>query len=426
MSTGQYSLFQKNSSISALCTPKELINELLSFSLNLNQSTVIQDISISNINTTKFINEYWTKKQRQSNSLHEISYRACFKPELPNFFISRLSCPGDLILDPFGGRGTTIIEANLLQRGGFSNDVNPLSKILAEPRLHPPCFSEISDRLNLIPLTKSKPADIDLSMFYHEDTERELVSLRNYFINRILCNSFDNVDAWLRMVATNRLTGHSSGFFSVYTLPPNQAASQANQVKINNKRNQKPVYRDVKDIILKKSKSLLRNVSSSLLANLITNSKNIKFTSNSADRLSDVNSNSIQLTVTSPPFLDIVNYRDDNWLRCWFNDVDTKAVDNKLSIFTSVEKWSSFMSEVFLELFRVTKPGGWVAFEVGEVRKGKIKLDEYIVPEGVKAGFNIVGVMVNQQDFTKTSNIWGVNNNSGGTNTNRIVIFYKE
>mgnify|MGYP000160800235 CR=1 FL=1 len=41
--------------------------------------------------------------------------------------------------------------------------------------------------------------------------------------------SLDTVDAWIRMVAVNRLTGHSPGFFSVYTLPPNQAASPESQ-----------------------------------------------------------------------------------------------------------------------------------------------------------------------------------------------------
>src|SRR5258708_15158534 len=34
-----------------------------------------------------FVNEFWTAKQRQAHSLHEVSYRACFKPQLPRFFI---------------------------------------------------------------------------------------------------------------------------------------------------------------------------------------------------------------------------------------------------------------------------------------------------------------------------------------------------
>jgi hypothetical protein len=36
-----------------------------------------------------------------------------------------------------------------------------------------------------------------------------------------------------------------------------------------------------------------------------------------------------------------------------------------------------------------------------------------------------LGIVINEQIFTKTSNIWGVNNNNKGTNTNRIVIFQK-
>src|SRR5690349_21665769 len=48
-----------------------------------------------------FVNEFWTSKQRAANNLHEISYRACFKPQLPRFFIDRLTCPGELVYDPF-------------------------------------------------------------------------------------------------------------------------------------------------------------------------------------------------------------------------------------------------------------------------------------------------------------------------------------
>ena len=63
-----------------------------------------------------FANEFWTSKQRAAHSLHEISYRACFKPQLPRFFITRLTDPGDLVFDPFMGRGTTPLEAAFLGR----------------------------------------------------------------------------------------------------------------------------------------------------------------------------------------------------------------------------------------------------------------------------------------------------------------------
>src|SRR5687768_4765769 len=54
--------------------------------------------------TPAYVNEFWTSKQRAANSLHEVSYRACFKPQLPRFFIERLTKPGDIVYDPFMGR----------------------------------------------------------------------------------------------------------------------------------------------------------------------------------------------------------------------------------------------------------------------------------------------------------------------------------
>jgi hypothetical protein len=57
-----------------------------------------------------FVNSFWTSGQRQAHSLHEISYRACFKPQLPDFFITRLTAPGETVYDPFSGRGTTALQ----------------------------------------------------------------------------------------------------------------------------------------------------------------------------------------------------------------------------------------------------------------------------------------------------------------------------
>ena len=87
--------------------------------------------------------------------------------------------------------------------------------------------------------------------------------------------------------------------------------------------------------------------------------------------------------------------------------------------------WSAAMQEVFAELYRVTRPEGWLAFEVGEVRRGAIRLEEVIAPVGMGVGFECHAVLINAQHFTKTANIWGISNNRLGTNTNRIVIFRK-
>jgi hypothetical protein len=374
---------------------------------------------------TYYINEFWTARQRQASSIHEISYRACFKAQLPRFFIDLLTEPGDLVYDPFSGRGTTIIEAALMGRRVIANDVNPLSSILSKPRLSIPEAALVKKRLEEIHFTKELQAELDLSMFYHPETLAEIVSIKNYLARRKTDGVEDNLDLWLRMVATNRLSGHSSGFFSVYTLPPNQAVSAASQEKINQKRKQSPPYRNVRKLIERKTLSLLRNLAPPAVANLNRAAQFSLFLQNDASQTPEIEDESVTLTVTSPPFLDIVQYSKDNWLRCWFNGLDSKAIEKRITLAKTVEAWSGAMGRVFAELYRITAPGGWVAFEVGEVRKGKIKLEEYVIPLGLKAGFSCAGVIINSQTFTKTANIWGVDNNLCGTNTNRIVLFHK-
>ena len=383
----------------------------------VDQGTIIDELTLGSEKYVKFVNEFWTAKQRQANSIHEISYRACYKPQLPRFFIDIFTKEGDVVYDPFAGRGTTLIEAALLHRNIVSNDVNPLSRLLVEPRLNIPTIDEIESRLDSINVGQSK-ADIDLSMFFHKDTEAEIVSLKGQ-----LTDSF--IDNWIRMVATNRLTGHSAGFFSGYTLPPNQAASQKSQKVINERLGIVPPYKNTKEIILKKSKSLQRNLNSKIIEQLEAIGQTAIFLDKDSRDTGHIMDSSINLTVTSPPFLNVVRYADDNWLRCWFNDIEVSEVEKKISLCRDVGTWSDMIGSVFDELHRVTVPGGWVAFEVGEVNNGKVKLDEYVVPLGIESGFTCAGVMVNSQDFTKTSNIWGVDNMKIGTNTNRIVLFNK-
>ena len=82
----------------------------------------------------------------------------------------------DIVYDPFSGRGITGIKAGILERDVILNDVNPLSTISATPRFELPEISEIHKRLQNLDFSKKSGADIDLSMFYHKETESELVN----------------------------------------------------------------------------------------------------------------------------------------------------------------------------------------------------------------------------------------------------------
>jgi len=364
------------------------------------------------------INEFWTSGQRQAHSLHEISYRACFKPQLPAFFIERLTHPGQKVFDPFMGRGTTPIEAALRGRRPAGNDINPLSILLTRPRLRNINFSAILQFLEQVDWASGEIDHDDLLAFYSERTLRHISALRRWLIDYAPLNTVpDPAIDWIRMVALNRLTGHSSGFFSVYTLPPNQAVSAQAQRKINESRSQTPPDRDVRKIILKKTRALL----SDGLPPAVTD---LELTTAPAHDTHEIGAGSVSLVVTSPPFLDIVQYADDNWLRCWFAGIDVDRVG--IAQHRTEAAWQAMVRDTLTELARVVHPGGHVAFEVGEVRKGKVLLERLVWEAADNLPFDRLFVMVNQQEFTKTANCWGVRNNQGGTNTNRIVVMRRQ
>ena len=372
------------------------------------------------------VGSFWTARQRQGHSLHEISYRACFKPQLPSYFIDKYTSVGDIVLDPFMGRGTTALQASLTERIAYGSDINPLSTILVAPRLNPPDLCDVEKTLKAMPQTADIPDEYrKLLTFFHPQTLSHLTAIRNWFAEKETNDTMTNTDRWIRMVILNRLSGHSSGFLSVKTMPPNQAVSVEKQAQINKQYNRTPEPKDLIAIVMKKSRTLLRSgYPSALRFGYPPVDDKHKLRCCRADALDYIKTDEVKLVVTSPPFLDIVDYAKDNWLRCWFADIDPDKV--RIDCHSTVEKWRGFVRRVFTEFARVVMPGGYVAFEVGEVRNGKVLLDEEVLKSITDLPFELVEVLINQQEFTKTSNCWGISNNKSGTLTNRIVVVQRK
>lgn len=392
---------------------EDFVDEISNFA-DFGKATTIEDID----GIRYFVNEFWTAGQRQAHSIHEVSYRACFKAQLPEFFISRLSKLGDVVFDPFMGRGTTPVQAALMGRQAFGNDINPLSTLLTRPRLRPIALQSVAAALNTVDWSRGVIEREDLLAFYHPATLKNLEALRLWLAERapLGTDQVDPVADWIRMVAINRLSGHSPGFFSGRSMPPNQAVSVKAQLKINEKLGVSPPERDVTAVILKKSRTLLKDgcALSQVCSSLHTGA---------AWELPRIPDSSVDLTVTSPPFLDIVHYAADNWLRCWFAGIDPETV--AIDMHRTEDAWTAMVRRVLVEQARVLRPGGYIAFEVGEVRNGKVLLERLVWKAADDLPFARLGVMVNDQEFTKTANCWGVSNGAQGTNTNRIVLLQR-
>lgn len=360
----------------------------------------------------RFYGELWTSRQRQGHALHPISYHGSFKPELPRYFIDALSGPGDLVCDPFGGRGTTALEAALMGRIPIINDVAPLCAALVAPRLDTPSIAEVERRLSEIPF-----ADFDgchearLLAFYHPRTLAQIEKLKRYLLAKERAGALDRADAWIRMVTLHLLTGHSPGFLSVRTMPPGLNLPPHRQVLLNARNGLVPPFRDLPPRILKKSRVLLQS------GGLQT--PHAVVLTGSANSMPEIADGSVTLTVTSPPFLDVIDYGAEHWLQSWFLGIEPKQIN--FAMHRDLEAWRDFVRTTLIELGRIIRPGGHVAYEVGDLRGGRILLDEHVLRAADGLALRPRAVIVNGGGFSRSSHSW-----HRGTTTNRIVLFQKE
>jgi hypothetical protein len=106
------------------------LERIITQAVGVNVSTLSKPKRIKSWEPTDFRLEnttVWSFKQRGNWATHDGRYRGNWSPYIPRNLILRYTKPGDLVLDPFVGGGTTAVEAKLLGRRCIARDINPAS-----------------------------------------------------------------------------------------------------------------------------------------------------------------------------------------------------------------------------------------------------------------------------------------------------------
>ena len=77
----------------------------------------------------------WSFKERGDWATHKGDYRGNCPPQVPRNLILKYTKENDIVVDPFCGSGTTMIECKLLNRKGMGIDINVDALQLARSRL---------------------------------------------------------------------------------------------------------------------------------------------------------------------------------------------------------------------------------------------------------------------------------------------------
>jgi DNA modification methylase len=119
-----------------------------------------------------------------THALHAFAARC--PPQLVRWAIERYSAPGDVVLDPMCGSGTTLVEAGLCGRVPWGADIDPLARLLAlakatlvDPALILAAAADLAVRLGTPDLDPSwRPQLTGLTYWFREDVANDLARLR--------------------------------------------------------------------------------------------------------------------------------------------------------------------------------------------------------------------------------------------------------
>lgn len=134
----------------------------------------------------------------------------------------------------------------------------------------------------------------------------------------------------------------------------------------------------------------------------------------------------VDLLLTSPPYLGIVNYAKQNWIRSWFLNSDPIEISEKLDDDLNINQWVQFSKKTLTEFKKMLKPDGVAVFVIGDVAKSKdsvipLARDFALMVKENKLFKNVWIFSDYIQGVDKTTRIWGETKGKA-TATDRIVI----
>jgi len=244
-------------------------------------------------------------------------YFAMFPESFASKWISALTKRGDTILDPFCGRGTAPFQALLMERRAIGNDINPVAYCVTKAKTNPPQLSSVRRRRTVLE-KNCKAMDWErgrtrLPEFfrhaYSPPTLRQLLYLR-----ASLNWERSGVDCMIAAIVLGALHGESekSPSYLSNQMPRTISTKPKYSIQFWKKHGQKAPRRDVF--------RLVRNRLDYRYESPPPEDHGIVFQADMRElpRLCRGLPRQPRCVITSPPYLNVTNFEEDQWLRLWF------------------------------------------------------------------------------------------------------------
>lgn len=361
---------------------------------------------------------------RWGHSMHSMcSYHGMFPARLAHYFIQRFTQPGDLVMDPFSGRGTVPLQARVEGRRTICNDLSPLGYVLSSAKARPPAWESVQHLVSALerayPGSRDMPdVSPDIRMLFHWRTLQQICYIRDFLLT-------EPSTRWApekRMLA-GALCGIMHGAHR------RDGTSQYLSISMPNTFSMSPRY--VEKYIQEKGlvgpdQDVFERVRDKLARLYLDGTEGPDGDSLTTDATSlllggEVAPNSVDLLLTSPPYLRVVNYGTANWIRLWLLGIEEvgteqgegrKHLDSLLDHRHSFDSYKKFMAKMFRGVERVLSSQGVAAVVIGDVLeagKDRVPLAEQIWDAvGSSTSLRLVDLVEDLLPIDKkVSRIWG-------------------
>jgi DNA modification methylase len=306
-------------------------------------------------------------------------YYAMFPVEFALNVIYKYTNEGDYILDPFSGRGTTVFASEMLNRHSIGIETNPVGWIYSQVKLNPTSKNRVIKRLleiNLQSLNEYKSSYETYPDFFNMCFDKKV-------LNFLIC-ARDNldwknkkIDRTLMAFLVNHLHGHLGKSLS-NQMQPVKSCGMEYAIKWWKEKNLTvPPKIDYLDYLIKRinwryEKGFPKYKNSKVFLNdnrIVLKRKQIK-------------KYKFKLLLTSPPYYNITDYFQDQWLRLWL-----LGGKNRLSSgekFQSKEKYYNLLYNVFAESKKLLESKAIIYIRTDKrefTKKSTINILEELFPE---------------------------------------------
>ena len=404
----------------------------------------------------------WKDQQRLwGHSFHPMcSYLASFPAALAHAFVERYSRRGDVVLDPFSGRGTTPLQACVEGRIGVGNDLNPFAHLLTASKVEPASAGDARTRLTALRLAwaadgaawlslaeratagpgapgvlvpaagsglradrGSETVPAEVAVAFHPRTLAQLLLVRT---SLDLANP---TDRFLAAALTGILHGKSASYLS--EIMPNTFSMAPRYVRDFAARTAfRSPDRDVFACLELKLGRLHRQpLPPTAGIALLGDARDVAGRARDALRGRGLPDRA-RLVVTSPPYLRVVKYGYYNWLRTWFLGFDAHAIDATLDDAHHREPYLLFLRDVLAGLRPILTDDAVVVLVIGDVEydrgrpiAGAVGLAERVWEAAAEPeGYRLAGVTLDDvAAHRKMTKLWGAEAGRA-TKTDRILV----